>query len=77
LGLCDKILETGSVEETEHWIQSLIQHDPKVSSLVKSLCDRVGTVAYDEGLEQEKLLFASVWGGEANKRALAARLKHK
>ena len=55
----------------------MIKHDPKVSSLVKALCDTVDTVPYDQALEKEKIFFASVWGGDANRKALAAQLKHK
>jgi enoyl-CoA hydratase/carnithine racemase len=76
LGLCDKILKTGSVEEAEDWIKSLILHDRLVTSLVKSMCDKVGTVPFEESLHHEKRLFSTVWGGEANRKALDGKLKH-
>lgn len=76
LGLADKILESGSVEEAENWISLLISHDCHVTSLVKKVVDKVGQVGIIEALDHEKRLFASVWGGEANKKALDGKLKH-
>ena len=76
LGLCEKVLETGSVSEAETWIGSLIQHDRHVTKLVKSVCDKAASVSAEKSLENEKRLFASVWGGPANRKALDGKLKH-
>ena len=76
LGLCDKILKTGSVQEAEDWIKTLILHDRHVTSLVKSMSDKVGRVPFEESLDHEKSLFSSVWGGAANQKALDGKLKH-
>jgi hypothetical protein len=38
--------------------------------------DKFGTVGYGDALDHEKNLFASVWGGEANRKALDGKLKH-
>ena len=77
LGLADKILDTGSVEEAEKWIWQLTSHDRHVTSLVKKVVDRASTSeSFEQSLEHEKRLFSSVWGGEANRRALDGKLKH-
>lgn len=76
LGICDKLLKTESDEECLEWIRSLLDHDRHVTALMKTVCDTFGAVPYDEALEYEKRLFASVWGGKANLKALDGKLKH-
>jgi hypothetical protein len=76
-GLCDYVLESEDEAGCYSWIRTLIRNDRHVTTLTKELCDKFGTLPYDEALLNEKRLFASVWGGEANKKALEAKLKHK
>ena len=70
LGLCDQIVsDEDCLSETQTWLENLVQHDPEVLHAMKRS-------VYEQNFETERKLFAPLWGGPANKRALSKNLKH-
>ena len=73
IGLCDKVIsDENCLQETKNWLETLIQHDSIVlESLKKSIY-----MEQNSSFENERKLFAPLWGGSSNKKALSQNLKH-
>ena len=75
LGLCDKVISDGEdkLEQACEWLETLIKHDPAVISAMK----KAVTNDYDENdFYKERTLFAPLWAGPANRKAIRENIKH-
>ena len=58
------------------WLSDLVsRHDITVLSAIKNIAGNPENV-FEPALEFEKSQFAPLWGGNANKAALASKIKH-
>ena len=77
LGLCDKLLDDDDgqdiLKETQLWLEELVQHDQSVISAIKQSLTKADDV---NEYEKERKLFAPLWAGPANLKALSKNLKH-
>ena len=75
LGLCDKVIhdDQNKLDHTIEWLESLIKHDVSVISAMKKA---VTSDKNEEDFEKERQLFAPLWAGPANRKALKENIKH-
>ena len=67
----------GAVEETKRWLQLKLCHAPEIVHALKQIIATARAVPYAESLRNERQVFAALWGGDANKKALEQNIKHK
>jgi ethylmalonyl-CoA/methylmalonyl-CoA decarboxylase len=66
-----------AVEEAKQWLQSKLKHAPEIVHALKQIVATARAVPYEESLKNERQVFAMLWGGDANKKALEQNIKHK
>ncbi|EFX63258.1 hypothetical protein DAPPUDRAFT_335707 [Daphnia pulex] len=66
-----------AVEEAKQWLQAKLKHAPEVVHALKQIVATARAVPYEESLQNERQVFAMLWGGDANKKALEQNIKHK
>ncbi|KAJ1519742.1 hypothetical protein ONE63_004998 [Megalurothrips usitatus] len=81
IGLVDAIVGPGpdgdGLAEAVQWVCSHIQADPEVIHAVKATMASFDFhLGFDKVLEEERRIFAPLWGGPANQKALNSRIKH-
>lgn len=72
-GLADGIVNT--LEEAQDWLLNRVKQDKNVVRAAKASVVNASMVS-QEVWENERRLFAPLWGGPANKRALEMNIKH-
>nr|SVE74738.1 EOG090X06RW [Daphnia carinata] len=81
LGLANGITKsselTEAVEEAKQWLQPKLCHAPQIVHALKHIVATARAVPYEESLLNERQVFAMLWGGDANKKALEQNIKHK
>ena len=81
IGLANGIVNSSdlseAVEEAKVWLQQKLNHAPQVIHALKHIIATARAVPYEMSLENERRVFAMLWGGEANKKALEQNIKHK
>lgn len=81
LGLANDIVKSvellEAVEETKQWLQLKLNHAPQIVHALKQIVATARAVPYEESLKNERQVFAMLWGGDANKKALEQNIKHK
>ena len=81
MGLANGIVNSSdlfeAVEEAKMWLQQKLNHAPQVIHALKHIVATARAVPYETSLENERRVFAMLWGGEANKKALEQNIKHK
>nr|SVE89899.1 EOG090X06RW [Daphnia sinensis] len=81
LGLANGITKsselTEAVEEAKQWLQPKLCHAPQIVHALKHIVATARAVPYEESLLNERQVFAMLWGGVANKKALEQNIKHK
>nr|SVE88021.1 EOG090X06RW [Daphnia similis] len=68
---------TEAVEEAKQWLQPKLCHAPQIIHALKHIVATARAVPYEESLLNERQVFAMLWGGVANKKALEQNIKHK
>nr|SVE78248.1 EOG090X06RW [Daphnia lumholtzi] len=68
---------TEAVEEAKQWLQPKLCHAPQIVHALKHIVATARSVPYEESLLNERQVFAMLWGGVANKKALEQNIKHK
>lgn len=81
IGLIDAIVDAGpegnGLNDASLWLSNHIQADPQVIRAAKlTLTHYDNSVGFTQVLEEERRLFAPLWGGPANQHALNSRIKH-
>ncbi|KAK3923156.1 Ethylmalonyl-CoA decarboxylase [Frankliniella fusca] len=81
LGLIDAIVDPGpegnGFSDASEWLLKHIQTDSEVIRAAKlTLTHYDNLVGRSKVLEEERRLFAPLWGGPANQKALNSRIKH-
>ena len=66
-----------ALQETAGWLKLRLNHAPQVIHAFKHIVATARAVPYENSLENERQVFAMLWGGEANKKALNQNIKHK
>ncbi|XP_064486705.1 ethylmalonyl-CoA decarboxylase-like [Ornithodoros turicata] len=65
------------VEKAEMWLEQYTTgNTPEIVQVVKKTIVNARSVLPAESFKEERKLFASVWGGPANKAALESKIKH-
>nr|SVE72953.1 EOG090X06RW [Ceriodaphnia reticulata] len=81
LGIANGITKSAelseAVEETKQWLQLKLSHAPQIIHALKQIVATARAVSYEESLQNERKVFAMLWGGDANKKALEQNIKHK
>ncbi|PSN31661.1 Ethylmalonyl-CoA decarboxylase [Blattella germanica] len=78
IGLCDGIVSVeNALEEVQDWLKVRIRSDVNVLKALKSMAHSARTMSYEMALNEEKRLFAPLWGGPANQAALSQHIKHR
>lgn len=81
LGLANCITKSAelseAVEETKQWLLLKLSHAPQIIHALKQIVATARAVPYEESLQNERKVFAMLWGGDANKKALEQNIKHK
>jgi len=80
IGLCDHITDHSGSEcydETESWIRHhfLTTNSDVIRAVKSTTCDTDKRLLKDS-LENERVHFARLWGGEAHKQAMKLNMKH-
>ena len=66
-----------AIEETKDWLKVKLTHAPQIIHALKHLVATARAVPYEDSLMNERQVFAMLWGGDANKKALEQNIKHK
>ena len=76
IGLCDGLVE--SEDEAVKWLENLVgNHEPEVVWAAKNVCENaVRNNDLKKGLEEEKAIFMTLFGGPANKKAFKSNVRH-
>jgi len=81
LGLASAIVQSTvldeAVEEAKSWLQLKLKHAPQIVHALKQIVATARAVPYEESLRNERRVFAMLWGGDANQKALQQNIKHK
>ncbi|CAL8261050.1 unnamed protein product [Boreogadus saida] len=86
IGLADGVLEEGApqdgdegvaLRQAEEWLSRYTKGPAEVIRAAKRVVSSGRELPLTEALRAEKEVFGTVWGGEANLRALAGKTKHK
>nr|XP_045600339.1 ethylmalonyl-CoA decarboxylase-like [Procambarus clarkii]XP_045600340.1 ethylmalonyl-CoA decarboxylase-like [Procambarus clarkii] len=78
IGLADHIVDVvNRHDETKNWLTARISHEPEVIQAMKKILIGARDLSLEDGLLNERLNFAPLWGGPANMRALDKNIKHK
>ena len=81
MGLADAFLQssdsTDAMQQARQWLQSRLKFAPQVIHAMKHMVATARAVPYESSLENERRLFAPLWGGTANQEALRQNIKHK
>ncbi|KAF0878382.1 ECHD1 decarboxylase, partial [Crocuta crocuta] len=79
IGMVDEVLqssgETECLEEAQEWLKQFIKGPPEVIRALKKSVSSGKELCFEEALQNERDLLGTVWGGTANKEALARRGK--
>lgn len=78
LGLTDCILsnDEDKFEQAVMWLHQRIKFEPEIIHTMKNIATAARDQSMNDSLENEKKLFASLWGGSANMKALQGNIKH-
>lgn len=81
IGLIDYIVDPGSsgdgILDATQWLLNHTQADPQVIRAAKATMTSFDFhTGFSKALEDERRLFAPLWGGPANQKALNSRIKH-
>jgi ethylmalonyl-CoA/methylmalonyl-CoA decarboxylase len=76
-GITKSVELSEAVEETKQWLQLKLNHAPQIVHALKQIVATARAVPYEESLRNERQVFAMLWGGDANKKALEQNIKHK
>ena len=66
-----------AIEETKDWLKVKLTHAPQIIHALKHIVATARAVPYEDSLMNERQVFAMLWGGDANKKALEQNIKHK
>lgn len=81
VGLANEVIQSTEVSEaletTKKWLQLKLSHAPEIVHALKQIVATARAVPYNESLKNEREVFAMLWGGNANKKALEQNIKHK
>lgn len=81
VGLANEVIQSTEVSEaletTKKWLQLKLSHAPEIIHALKQIVATARAVPYNESLKNEREVFAMLWGGNANKKALEQNIKHK
>lgn len=81
VGLANGVTESNDTEEalreTRDWLLERLVHAPQIVHALKHIVATARAVPYEESLHAERRVFAMLWGGDVNKRALQQNIKHK
>lgn len=61
----------------EEWLMARISHTPEVVRAIKRIAVAARDLPLNQSLYEERHVFAPLWGGPANVKALGKNLKHK
>ncbi|XP_047713995.1 ethylmalonyl-CoA decarboxylase isoform X1 [Prionailurus viverrinus] len=79
IGMVDKVLqssdETECLEEAQEWLKQFIKGPPEVIRALKKSVASGKELCFEDALQNERDLLGTVWGGPANKEAIARRQK--
>lgn len=78
LGFADAVLcdEGDRYEQVEAWLKERVKFEPEIVHTLKNLTVSAAELNTKESLEVERSLFAPLWGGPANLKALGKKIKH-
>ena len=68
---------TSALLEAEKWLEFYVKGPVPVIRAVKQVVMSGRELSLQEALRTEKDVFGTVWGGPANRAALASKAKHK
>ncbi|XP_045661549.1 ethylmalonyl-CoA decarboxylase isoform X2 [Ursus americanus] len=81
IGMAEEVLQsTGETEclgEAQEWLMQFIRGPPEVIRALKRCVSSGKELCLEEALQTEKDLLGTVWGGPANKEAIARKGKFK
>jgi ethylmalonyl-CoA/methylmalonyl-CoA decarboxylase len=78
IGLADSIVDAkNALTEASEWLKVRTNCDVEVLKSLKAMAHNAKKMSYQESLDEEKRLFAPLWGGPANRAALTQNIKHK
>jgi ethylmalonyl-CoA/methylmalonyl-CoA decarboxylase len=66
-----------AIEETKQWLETKLIHAPQIVHALKHIVATGRAVPYEDSLMNERRVFAMLWGGDANRKALEQNIKHK
>ncbi|XP_040330510.1 ethylmalonyl-CoA decarboxylase isoform X1 [Herpailurus yagouaroundi] len=79
IGMVDEVLqssdETECLEEAQEWLKQFIKGPPEVIRALKKSVSSGKELCFEDALQNERDLLGTVWGGPANKEAIARRRK--
>lgn len=79
IGMAEEVLkssdETECLEEAREWLKQFIKGPPEVIRALKKSVSSGKELCFEEALQNERDLVGTVWGGPANKEAVAKRGK--
>ena len=75
MGMANGIIE--SLEETKDWLRCRLNHAPEIVHALKEIVVTARRTPFDSSLKNEREIFANLWGGETNQKALRQNIKHK
>lgn len=81
LGLIENFVDPGpdghGVSDATIWLSKHIQAEPEVIRAAKATLTQFDLhVGFSKALEDERRLFAPLWGGPSNRKALDSKIKH-
>jgi len=79
MGIANEIIKESSepLEETRNWLLSRLNHTTEIVHALKQIVATASTAPIEASLKNERSIFAMLWGGDANKKALRQNIKHK
>ena len=79
MGIANEIIKESSdpLEETKNWLLLRLNHAEEVVHALKEIVATASVTPMQASLEKERSIFAMLWGGDANKKALNQNIKHK
>jgi len=79
MGIANEIIKnpSESLEETKNWLSLRLNHDKEIVHALKEIVATASIAPIEASLKNERSIFAMLWGGDANKRALKQNIKHK
>lgn len=74
--IADIVNDENKLEECLEWTRARIKYDYSITRAFKQAVIAQSRSTLEESISMEKKLFAPLWGGPANKEALAKNIKH-